>query len=539
MVCHALALRAAMENVKKDPKRALGTLNQAEALARDENSYWGLYEVARIRAYAYQAVGNQEAALRSVGQAVRIAGEQGWVVRAGVLERDFDLDQSGTTMTTVTLGSGRRRTHSSSSAGTASAPILQRHQRKLDALLQVSLASAKVLDPDQQASVALDQVVSILGAERAVFFLADDKGGSFVIKAARDARGESITELKGFSNTVVQQVKSSRKALVVSGTEQGELLGSKSIVAHDLRSIMAAPMILHDKLVGVIYLDNRVTKGVFTEDDVEILTAVGNHIAIAIETARAAKSELQRQALEKDLAVTGEVQALFLPKLAEFDVPGARIAAHYQPAAVCGGDWWWRSRRPDGKEVIIIGDVTGHGPGPAMVTAALASGFKFIDESPAPAIPEVLRRINKLIWEICKGSYLVSLLTIELDPSTGELKTWSAGGLPPYLLSEARGLEAVVAPPAGLIGFSEQIEMECHVRTLSKGDLLLLYTDGLTEMKIPDGKMLGKREARKILTGLKGMAATQARERMVKELGETRKDTPLDDDLTFVLIEKT
>jgi len=68
------------------------------------------------------------------------------------------------------------------------------------------------------------------------------------------------------------------------------------MVAHDLRSVVAAPLVVHDRLTGVIYLDNRLARGVFTDDDVEILLALGSHIAIAFETARAAQLEISVEA---------------------------------------------------------------------------------------------------------------------------------------------------------------------------------------------------------------------------------------------------
>ena len=166
-------------------------------------------------------------------------------------------------------------------------------QRNLEALLEVSLASSMVLHPDQQARVALDEIVRLLGAERAFLFLYSDMEGALQLAAGRDAEGHDLDDLTGYSSTVVEQVWTNLEPLVVSGTEQGAVLGSESAVVHGLRSIMAAPLMIRDRLLGVVYLDSRAARGIFTDDDVHILIAIANHIAIALETARAAQLEVE------------------------------------------------------------------------------------------------------------------------------------------------------------------------------------------------------------------------------------------------------
>jgi diguanylate cyclase (GGDEF)-like protein len=104
----------------------------------------------------------------------------------------------------------------------------------------------------------------------------------------------------------VERVHQSGQALVVTGNEEGAALGSRSSVIHGLRSIMIAPLQLKDRLLGVVYLDSRAARGIFTTDDVDILAAITNHVAMSLETARAAQLELAVHAAhrERDLAET-------------------------------------------------------------------------------------------------------------------------------------------------------------------------------------------------------------------------------------------
>ncbi len=116
--------------------------------------------------------------------------------------------------------------------------------------------------------------------------------------AGRDAKKQSIENLKGFSSTVVNKVFTEGKPLVVTGTDQGEALGSESAVLHNLRSIMAVPLKLGEKKMGVVYLDSTLAKGLFTQSDLEILAAISNQIAVIHEISRAARLEQEKAKLE-------------------------------------------------------------------------------------------------------------------------------------------------------------------------------------------------------------------------------------------------
>ena len=184
-----------------------------------------------------------------------------------------------------------RSSYTHSDAGDAVGGKLK---RQLDALLQVSLASASVLDPVSLTRIALDEIIRILGAERGFLFLCKEGTEELVIQGGRDQSGKDLQELSGFSSTVVKQVQAERMPLVITGTDAGAVVESASIIAHGLRSIAAVPLMLKDRFMGVVYLDTRLAKGVFTDEDVEVLVAISSHIAVAFETSRVALLEMER-----------------------------------------------------------------------------------------------------------------------------------------------------------------------------------------------------------------------------------------------------
>lgn len=176
--------------------------------------------------------------------------------------------------------------------GAGGVRVATRAARQLEALLQVGAAAARVLDPEELARLALDETVRILNAERALLFLTNENSGLVRPHLGRDAAGNDLKELTGYSSTVVDRVVATREPIVLTGTEEGAALGSESAVVHGLRSILVAPLQIEDRLLGVVYLDSRLAKGIFTRDDVEILSAITSNVAFALETARLAEMEM-------------------------------------------------------------------------------------------------------------------------------------------------------------------------------------------------------------------------------------------------------
>ncbi|SHM54155.1 diguanylate cyclase (GGDEF) domain-containing protein [Cryptosporangium aurantiacum] len=288
---HHRVTRAGLLLCEGRTDRALRALNTAEPVLRAVDAPLVAFETARIRARALQSLGADGERDRQARYALALAVEQRWPHRARQLASEFGLDSASR----VTLHQAR------SSDGVA----VSLYRQRLDAIQQVGLAASRVLDPARVAAVALDETIRILGAERAYLFLVDDTG-RLRPHGGRDAARTDLGTLTGYSATLVERVWQSRTAMVVTGTEEGAALGAESVVLHGLRSIMAAPILLDGRLLGVVYLDSRVAKGIFTADDVGVLTAITSHVAVALETARAAQLEVAVGAAnrQRDLAET-------------------------------------------------------------------------------------------------------------------------------------------------------------------------------------------------------------------------------------------
>jgi diguanylate cyclase (GGDEF)-like protein len=268
-------LQAGLRQLHGEHKEALTLLNRTGDLLVELDAPLVEYEAARVRARALRGLDRVGPAEHQAETALSLAGRHGWTRRARWVLDEFGIGHDA---------SARSRTYARS--GGAADP----YRRRFEALQQVSAAAATVLEPQQLARVALDETLRLVGAERAILFL-NDEDGTLRPTVGRSG-GDDLSELSGYPSTLVERVATDGQPLVVTGTEEGAALGSQSTLVYGLRSIMIAPLELDGRILGVVYLDSRVAKGVFTDDDVAILTAVTSHIAASLATARAAQLEV-------------------------------------------------------------------------------------------------------------------------------------------------------------------------------------------------------------------------------------------------------
>ncbi|MCB9655124.1 MAG: diguanylate cyclase [Deltaproteobacteria bacterium] len=320
----AEANRALLEGNVRRYRRAFAA---ADALALQHDNPWVLFELALVRVRYLKSVGQHRAAHHVAEYGSAIASSYGWSDRLRRIRKLADLahfgvdpgsstplDREASSMPSDVRSSAAPHARDGSTPSNAPLPSFSSNDadvsksssstpmsvsglqtsRSLTALLQVSLASTTVLDPKRQARVVLDEIVRLLGAERALLFLTREE--RLELTAGRTNAREDVVHDSSYSRSVVEEVARTRRSKVVGGIDSNEIQVSESVVVHNLRSIVAVPLLLRDRLLGVVYADNTLARGMFTHDDVAVFSAVANHVAIAIETSRTARLEAEVEA---------------------------------------------------------------------------------------------------------------------------------------------------------------------------------------------------------------------------------------------------
>jgi ligand-binding sensor domain-containing protein len=239
--------------------------------------------------------------------------------------------------------------------------------------------------------------------------------------------------------------------------------------------------------------------------------------------------------VERDLALSGAVQSGFLPEYNEINGGRLQLFGFYRAADACSGDWWWHEQFGS-RHVVLVGDVTGHGPGPAMVTAAVATAFRVLVANGLGDVERALELLNDVVLHVAKSKYHMTMCALELDEATGQWAVHSAGA-PPILSLDARGRHKVHFCPGSPLGTEEGFEIGRIDGVLAPGERILMYTDGIPEITLPNGNVLGLRRFAQMYERTRSQTVREAAASIIGLADQTQAGKPQADDWTFAIVE--
>jgi len=244
--------------------------------------------------------------------------------------------------------------------------------------------------------------------------------------------------------------------------------------------------------------------------------------------------QLEKERWEQDMARARETQVSMLPQ-EDLRLPHTEVSGRCHPAAEVGGDYYDYVRLDDERVGLILCDVTGHGFYPSLlVTMAKAALHTQLPHDPLPArVVAVMRRTLFLF----RHQLLMTCCYVLIDPRRQTLTYANAGHPYPYLLPAGERSLQRLEPVEPLLGARQHAAASFSEREVRwrPGDLLVLYSDGLTEARSAEGEMFGHRRLEACVRRHAGESATRARDAILAAVGAHRGSTPLADDLTLVV----
>jgi sigma-B regulation protein RsbU (phosphoserine phosphatase) len=309
------------------------------------------------------------------------------------------------------------------------------------------------------------------------------------------------------------------------------------VQAEGFRGHALVPLLVEDRSIGVLVLDQR-KPGLLQPEDLRFLQLMANQAAIAIEKARLHEEEVKVQALERELDVGRRIQLSLLPE-APPSVEGWELVAFYQPARVVGGDFYdflEFSDAPD-RLGLTIADVTGKGVPAALFMARSSSILRTVALSGLGPC-EVLTKANELILRDGQTELYVTAFYALLDTATGHLAYATAGHDRPLRVQAATGQIRELNAVGIVMGAFPTIELEQGEIDLAPGDVLVLYTDGVTEAMDRNHNLFGIRRLEATLAANHGASAQAIVAAVVDAVRAYAGDVPPSDDLTLVVVRR-
>jgi len=260
---------------------------------------------------------------------------------------------------------------------------------------------------------------------------------------------------------------------------------------------MAVPLQTNDRVIGLINVDSRSFARPFTPDDLDLLTVLANVAAIRIENERLAVVELQKQVISRELEQAAGIQRRLLPREAPI-VPGYEIAGHNLPCQTVGGDYFDFFPYGDGRIGLVLGDVSGKGMQAAILMSAVKGAVQVLfGEAPDDVAP-LMSRLDRMFAANFPRNRFVTLFFGILDPVSGELTYCNAGHNPPFLVRADDSIERLTSCGT-ILGMFPEMGYEVKRSRLLPGDVLTLFSDGVTEENNPGGEEFGEERLAKLL----------------------------------------
>jgi phosphoserine phosphatase RsbU/P len=357
---------------------------------------------------------------------------------------------------------------------------------KLKTVLKIHRTLGSTLDLDLVLPKILDGLFTVFPqSDRGYILFPDPATDTLEIRAQKQKEEGTLaaSSLGPISQTVARRVMSLGEAILsADGLDDAELDIGDSVLDFPIRSMMCAPLLGRmQEPLGIIYVDTNDPYERFHADDLEVLLSVAATAGQALEYAVAHQAKLHLDRRERELATAREVQLHFLPQKPP-EIPGYLFYGHYASAEEVGGDYYGYQPLADGRTAISLGDVSGKGISAALIMARLCSEVRY-RLATAATIRDGFLQLNDEFAKPENDTWFVTFVLCVLDNRRHLLSLFNAGHMAPICRRSANQEleelgEANTGPP---LGCSPGIQYDPCTVELYPGDLVLIYTDGISE----------------------------------------------------------
>ena len=384
-------------------------------------------------------------------------------------------------------------------------------------------------------NLVMKMVYQAIAPERAALLLLEDAPKRLTLCASRGMQpGADSSEY--VSTTIANRVMERGQSVLTSDAQADpRFMDAQSIVLQSVQSAMSVPLYNNKDVIGMIYVDTTRVLASFSKVDLEVLTLLANLSAIKIDHVRLAERDQKMRELERELQAAAQIQRKLLPAGSpEFE--GYDIYGRNDPCHQVGGDYFDFQMRDDDNMGIAVGDVSGKGMGAALLMATLQASFRAHAASDA-STETLVERLNRSVCSSAEADKFITFFYAELERETGRFRYVNAGHNPPMLLRADGTVERLHS--GGLIlGFLPTTRYNAKETSIAPGDLLLLFTDGVTESQDADGQEYGEERLDAVIRATRQLPGDEIVQRIRVDVDAFTGDSDPYDDFTVCTVRR-
>ena len=405
----------------------------------------------------------------------------------------------------------------------------------LEIIMKMNQEFASSLDLNDTLNTALKVIIGRINAQAANIFLINEKIKKFECIASlhQDYLDEYQLDLKdGVMGKAVEQKKCIRVGDVRKDVREiaNFYFDLDNKTNFTTFSVLCSPLIAANECIGVIHCLNKKTDTkLFEEEDRQLLETLSAPAAFAIRNAKMAKEMIEKNKIQKEVEIVGDIQKSLLSKNKKEDFP---IAGINIPAKVVSGDFYNFSDLGDGKYGFGVADVSGKGIKSSLLMSKASSLYSCLSKTNFSAAELLIQLNNEICETISRGMFVTMLIGI-YDSNKKELLLSSAGHEPPIIFSKDGTFSNYneSGPPLGIMPKTKYTE---HTIPFDNSSMYI-FTDGITEIKNPKGEMLGSEGFQNYIQKYKDKPNNERLKIIIDDIlntGHIQKD-----DLTIVVID--
>ncbi|MFZ5981467.1 MAG: PP2C family protein-serine/threonine phosphatase, partial [Candidatus Zixiibacteriota bacterium] len=413
---------------------------------------------------------------------------------------------------------------------------LQRAVNELKILNEISTAISATLGVEEITHLIVQKCMKHLEAEQGALWLLDqeNQGMARTFIRVMDREFDGLPFKIGVS--LAGWVTKHRQPLIIDDFTSNKTFTGLAEEYRSIRGLIAVPLTIKNRIIGILCLFNKKGNGCFTVDDARLLSIVAIQSAQTIENARLYEEEFKLRELENDLKVARHIQKTLLPNkepnLEKYDIAGLSV-----PARMVGGDYYDYIEINDRQMGLTIADVSGKGTAAALLMASLQTcirGQTGLNQSAR----ETIAKVNQMSFKFLETGRFVTLIYGLLDMNRAVLTYINAGHNYPILVKE-NGDVSLIEGSDLILGIDPLAVFEEKVININPGDVILLYTDGVTEATDARGVMYGERRLSELLSACRHASAFDISQKILNEVQTYQGMTGQTDDITLIVIKHT
>lgn len=410
---------------------------------------------------------------------------------------------------------------------------------KMLCVLNLQSEWSQVFTPDNALNQILENSLKISGAERAFIMTRGVEG--FGYAAGMDGQNRRLSESQfKASQSIVRDVVAKRQSVfMVEGIGQ-EFAAQASIVGMNLRAVACLPLLGirtnqdTTDILGILYLDSTKMMHSLSGLDQKLLTKLAVEAGNVLERVEMMKSIEQRKTLERDLALAEDAQRSLLPREIP-RLPHLKLSAFCRPTRYVGGDFYDFQVSPSGEILFVIADISGKGVAASLLSSMIQGCLQLrLQDGDPPAA--ALNRLNRFLCTKSSGRFATMFLCSFAEDGKGIYI--SAGHNPGFVYRAADGKIEELSSTHMVLGLFDFASYEATPIELRSGDVLLVYSDGLTEAENHREEMFGEERVKEILCREAPSGVTRLHDALISSIAEFTKGHDQSDDITIVIAQR-